>query len=76
MTAKQDSLWTQGNNVPKQKIGEFEVRLKNGSVRRVKCGNFGFALGFTDCTHPTQNAFCDDDDIVAWRDINNSKEHS
>ena len=52
---------------------EFEVWLASQCVRRVRrIGNHStyFAPGtlvFTDCTHPMQNALCNEADVRAWR---------
>lgn len=49
---------------------EFEVWLKNDSVRRVR--RMMGHLVFTDCTHPMQNVICRPENVAGWRAANAS----
>ena len=62
--------WILGNKVPRINGAEFQVQLRDNSVRSVKVNPLKdhWTLWFTDCTHPMQNAICDDFQIIAWRE--------
>jgi hypothetical protein len=64
------SEWVLGQNVPRINNIEFQVQLKDDSVRTVNLRPLldHWTLWFTDCTHPLQNAICNDSQIVAWRE--------
>lgn len=46
---------------------ECEVWFDGGTVRRVRRDSDSGVVLFTDCRHPLQNAWCDQDKIMAWR---------
>jgi hypothetical protein len=66
--------WEVDERMPRyDDIREFEVWLSDGSVRTVRRvgGKSNYytpgTLVFLDCTHPMQNALCDEDRIMGWR---------
>jgi hypothetical protein len=62
--------WVLGQNVPRIESIDFQVQLKNDSIRTVNLRPLldPRTLWFTDCTHQLQNAICGDSQIVAWRE--------
>ena len=63
--------WIIGNKVPRIAGESFQVQTKLNDVRTVEFrpDTDCFSLWFTDCTHPAQNALCNDECIKAWRVI-------
>ena len=62
--------WILGNKVPRINSTEFQVQLRDDSLRIVALRPLldPWTLWFIDCTHPMQNAICDDSQIIAWRE--------
>jgi hypothetical protein len=62
--------WNLGNQVPRINTTEFQVQLRDYSVRVVKpcLMKDGWTLWFTDGMRPMQNEICDDSQIIAWRE--------
>ena len=62
--------WMLGNRVPiLSDIKSFQMQLKDGQIREVhrKLTVDSINLWFADCTHPAQNAYCNDESIAYWR---------
>jgi hypothetical protein len=61
--------WIIGNRLPMVNGYDFQVHLKDGTLRRVgRRPTIDYSsLFFKDCTHPAQNAFCSSENIQAWR---------
>ena len=62
--------WILGNKLPILKDdASFQVQLKDGQTRSVcRKPRLDFtSLWFIDCSHPMQNAYCDEDSIAYWR---------
>lgn len=60
--------WEHEGKPPLIEGAHFEVWKRSGEVRKVWRPYYGVGyLHYEDCTHPLQNAYCSDDDVLAWR---------
>lgn len=62
--------WVLGNRIPMLRGVDFiQVQLLNDTLRVVhRRPHLDFSsLWFADCTHPTQNTYCSEENIKAWR---------
>ncbi len=62
--------WIIGNLIPFTLDDvAFELWMKNGNTRKAsRKPSLDYSnLFFDDCTHPSQNALCNNSDVMAWR---------
>lgn len=69
--------WEHEGRPPLIPNAQFEVWTTRGDVRLVHRQNGGFgSMLYDDCTHPAQNAYCGENEVMAWRIVEPNAESS